>query len=107
MYCVLGFVSLQCSTSRSILRVEALQSERSEDNTCHLGNSLEQFGPKLTLATPPTLVTAFAMTPLIYGARTIIAPLPRVFLMSPHIVLTIFIIIFFHRFILVKLVDFQ
>jgi hypothetical protein len=55
-----GRVSLQCSTSKLILLVERRQSERSKDNTCDLGSTLEQLDPKVTTAGAST-VTADAL----------------------------------------------
>jgi hypothetical protein len=51
-----GLVSLQCSTSNLIILVERRQSERSKDNTCDLGSTLEQLDPKVTTAGLSTLV---------------------------------------------------
>ena len=50
-----GLVSLQCSTSRLIFLVERRQSERSKDNTCDLGSTLEQLDPKVTTAGASTV----------------------------------------------------
>ena len=50
-----GRVSEQCSTSRLILLVERRQSERSKDNTCDLGSTLEQLDPKVTTAGASTV----------------------------------------------------
>ena len=51
----LGRVSVQCSTSKLIFLVERRQSERSKDNTCDLGSTLEQLDPKVTAAGAPTV----------------------------------------------------
>ena len=55
---MLGHVAVQCTTKRSIVLSEARQSERSKDNTCHLGDGAEDFGPKVTTAGASTLFEA-------------------------------------------------
>ena len=52
-----GLVSEQCSTSKSTFLVERRQSERSKDNTCDLGSTLEQLDPKVTAAGLATFLT--------------------------------------------------
>ena len=58
---MLGHVAVQCTTKRSIVLAEARQSERSQDNTCHLCDCTQQFRPKVTLAGASTFLETLVM----------------------------------------------